>query len=101
MARTCPHCNANLGLFKSTLVCPFCGTSIQHSKEDEGLMGSGSWKLKVAALALVAPLVALIFNLDHLLVLMLIPASLMMGFAGHAAWEWIKHRNEPKGLSIR
>ena len=101
MAGTCPHCNANLGLFKSTLVCPFCGTKIQRFNEDERLTGSGLWKLKVAALALLAPLVALIFNLDHLFVLILIPASLMMAFAGHAAWEWIKHRNEPKGLSIR
>jgi hypothetical protein len=88
-------------LFKSTLVCPFCGTNIQHSREDERLTGSGLWKLKVAGLALLAPLVALIFNVDHLLVIMLIPASLTMAFAGHAAWEWIKHRNEPKGLSIR
>jgi len=100
MPTACPHCNAELGLFKSTVVCPFCGTNMQLSKDDQQLTGSGFWKVRIA-LALLVPLIAFIFNMDRFLVLILIPASLLVVFAGHAAWDWIKHRNDPKGFSLR
>jgi hypothetical protein len=86
MPATCPHCNAELGLFKSTVVCPFCGTNMQIPKDGEQLTGGGFWKVRVA-LALVVPVVAFILNVDRFLVLLLVPASLLVGFAVYAAWD--------------
>jgi len=93
----CPHCNAELGWF--IVVCPFCGTNVQLSKqdekEDESITGIGFLQVRVAV-ALVVAVVALVLKVDRFIVLLLIPTTVVVGLAGQAAWDRIKHRKEPR-----
>ena len=100
MPATCPHCNAELGWF--IVVCPYCGTNVQLSKEstkeDQPVTGGGSWKMRLAgALAVAVGVIGTILKIDRSVVLLSVWASLLAAFAGYAAWDWIKHRKQKKG----
>jgi hypothetical protein len=105
MATTCQFCLGTIDMFGDTLLreaCPFCGHPLKPPEQKES-----EWEYKdYARVKSVSIIVGVIISkgllrFDWLYITLLIPLGFMTVFAAQEVIDWVRHRKDPPGISLK
>jgi hypothetical protein len=105
MATTCRYCLGSIAIFADSVLretCPFCDRPLNApEEEDRASKESDFTKVKFASVFVGAIISQGLLRFDWLYILLFIPLGFMLLFAAQEFADWVKHRNDPPGLSLK
>jgi hypothetical protein len=104
MATTCDYCLGSVEIFGQTLLrdaCPFCGRPLYGEPADPGAGDDGFGRVRFASVIVGAVISKGLLRFDWLYITLMIPLGFMLLFAAQELADWIRHRHDPPGLSLK
>lgn len=105
MPAQCPHCSAPIDLFKQGELlehCPSCaGPLVTEGDEPREAKSIAYFQVQLAAVFIGVVISRIMFRLDWLYVVLLIPLGFILLLGAQALWDWLRHRDDTSGISLK
>jgi hypothetical protein len=105
MPAQCPHCSAAIDLFKQSELlekCPSCeGSLLVESEDSEETVGMAYLQVRLAAVFVGVVISRIMFRLDWLYALLLIPLGFILVLAAQSVWDWLRNRDDTSGIKLK
>ena len=105
MPAQCPHCSTAIELFKQSELlenCPSCGGPLRSASDGpEETNSMAFFQARLAAVFVGVVISRIMFRLDWLYVLLLIPLGFILVLAAQSVWDWLLHRDDTSGISLK
>jgi hypothetical protein len=105
MPARCPHCSAAIDIFKQGELlekCPSCdGSLVAESDDSQESVGMAYLQVRLAAVFVGVIISRIMFRLDWLYVVLLIPLGFILVLAAQSAWDWLRNRDDTSGIRLK